>query len=86
MTWIQAMAMAVSVPGFTCSTISERVPSHVMRGSTQMSFVPNWRIISMTAWPYMPSGLERRGSLPHSTTTSGGTNSSCSYRSANFWA
>ena len=72
------MAMAVSVPGFTWSTISEREPSQWMRGSTQMTFVPNWRIISMRAWPYMPSGLERSGSLPQHTTTSGATQPSCS--------
>ena len=72
------MASAVSVPGRTCSTSSARVPIHVMRGSTQMSFVPNLRIISTMAWPYRPSGLLRKGSLPHSTMTSGGTQPSWS--------
>lgn len=65
-----AMARAPSVPGRTCRHISAREPSHVTRGSMTASLVPRF-IMSTIAWPNRPSGLEAKGSLPHTTTSSG---------------
>ena len=77
MTLQQAMARAPSVPGRTCSTISQREPSHVTRGSTMMHCAPRF-IMSMTEWPKKPSGFDGSGSLPQHTTSSGNVKSGSS--------
>jgi hypothetical protein len=70
-------ANAASVPGRICSHMSERDAIQVSCGSMVMSFVPRF-IDSTIQWPVKASELFTTGFTPHSTQTSGFTNSGSS--------